>query len=398
MRPLRYVQLGNNGPGLIAALPFNTLCRMNLSYWEYQSWFAETDFTLVGSGIVGLSCALQLRERYPRARILVLEKGMLPQGASTKNAGFACFGSISEILADLSQQSEQEVLELVQRRWEGIQRLRGMLGDKAIDFQNLGGHEVFLGEQNTLYRQCLEEMDRVNHLLKPVFGEAPFKRVSNRFHFSRVQDHYITHRFEGQIDTGKMMLALLDLARQKDIRVLNGLGVQHFEEHPQGVRVQTGTFEFETRQLLVTTNGFAAQLLKEDVVPARAQVLITQPIKNLPVEGTFHLDQGYYYFRNVHDRLLIGGGRNLDFKGETTTDFGQTSLIQGRLEQLLREVILPGTPFEVDRRWSGIMGVGGSKKPIVRQLSDRVYCGVRLGGMGIAIGSLVGQELADLTS
>jgi hypothetical protein len=25
-------------------------------------------------------------------------KGMLPHGASTKNAGFACFGSISEIL------------------------------------------------------------------------------------------------------------------------------------------------------------------------------------------------------------------------------------------------------------------------------------------------------------
>lgn len=44
------------------------------------------------------------------------------------------------------------------------------------------------------------------------------------------------------------------------------------------------------------------------------------------------------------------------------------------------------------------MGMGSSKKPIVEKLSEHVYCGVRLGGMGVAIGSLVGQELADLVT
>ena len=42
------------------------------------------------------------------------------------------------------------------------------------------------------------------------------------------------------------------------------------------------------------------------------------------------------------------------------------------------------------------MGVGSQKKPIVKQLSNHIFCGVRLGGMGVAIGSLVGQELANL--
>jgi hypothetical protein len=44
------------------------------------------------------------------------------------------------------------------------------------------------------------------------------------------------------------------------------------------------------------------------------------------------------------------------------------------------------------------MGMGSTKNPIVEQLSDNVYCGVRLGGMGVAIGSLIGQELADLVN
>ena len=76
---------------------------MNLSYWEYTSWFSNIDYAIVGSGIVGLCCALRLRERFPDAKILILERGALPQGASTKNAGFACFGSISEILDDLKK-------------------------------------------------------------------------------------------------------------------------------------------------------------------------------------------------------------------------------------------------------------------------------------------------------
>jgi hypothetical protein len=42
------------------------------------------------------------------------------------------------------------------------------------------------------------------------------------------------------------------------------------------------------------------------------------------------------------------------------------------------------------------MGIGSHKKPIEEQLSQHVYCGVRMGGMGVAIGSLIGKETADL--
>jgi glycine/D-amino acid oxidase-like deaminating enzyme len=108
------------------------------------------------------------------------------------------------------------------------------------------------------------------------------------------------------------------------------------------------------------------------------------------------MDQGYYYFRNIGDRILFGGGRNLDFKSETTTDFGQTELIQDRLDYVLKNVILPKRDIEIEHRWSGIMGMGPQKWPIIKQVSDNVFCGVRLGGMGVAIGSIVGRETADL--
>jgi glycine/D-amino acid oxidase-like deaminating enzyme len=370
---------------------------MDLSYWEYKTWFTDIDFTIVGSGIVGLNCALALRKKYPKAKILILEKGILPQGASTKNAGFACFGSISEILEDLNHHTPDEVLQLVQKRWDGIELLRKNLGDKAIDYQRLGGHELFSTQDSELYNNCLEQLDTVNELLLPVFNQAAFQQHPNEFGFRKIKEAYVTNPFEAQINTGLMMQTLLNLVRTSRVTIMNATTVLDFTELTTGVRVKTSNFEFHTRKLLIATNGFASKWLNEEVKPARAQVLITKPIKGLKIKGTFHLDKGFYYFRNVEDRILFGGGRNLDLKTEETENFGITTLIQERLEELLRETILPDIHFEIEQRWSGIMGMGLKKRPVVKQLSDHVACGVRLGGMGIAIGSQVGKELADLT-
>jgi glycine/D-amino acid oxidase-like deaminating enzyme len=145
------------------------------------------------------------------------------------------------------------------------------------------------------------------------------------------------------------------------------------------------------------SNGFAQQLLPNlEVAPARNQVLVTHPVPNLKVEGCFHYDRGYFYFRNLDGRILLGGGRNLDFEVEKTTEFGTNDRIRTALLDLLHTVICPDQEVEVDIWWTGIMGLGPVKKPIVERVSPHVVAAVRLSGMGVAIGSFVGTEGADL--
>lgn len=371
---------------------------MELSYWELKTWLDELDFCVVGSGITGLSCALELRRTHPRARILILEKGVFPQGASTKNAGFACFGSLTEILADLNHHSDDTVAALVLQRWKGIQLLRQRLGDKALDYKPWGGYEVFRETDTAVFDRCMNEMDRVNALLDPVFGQTCFRPAPNKFGFGNILPKLILNPLEGQLHTGKMMQALLHKVQggPQPILILNGVALNEYSDLGEWVAISTNQFDFKARKLLIATNGFAGSLGVSEVKPARAQVLITEPIPGLSVQGTFHMDEGFYYFRNVGQRVLLGGGRNLDPEGETTGEFGQTELIQESLTALLRQVIIPGIPFRIAHRWSGIMGVGPQKKPIVRKFSDNVACGVRLGGMGVAIGSHIGMELAGL--
>ncbi len=368
---------------------------MNLSYWEHDSWLNNVDYTIAGSGIVGLTCALQLKKRFPKAKILMLEKGRLPQGGSTKNAGFACFGSMSELLSDLESHSEEEVVELVKMRAEGLQKLRSELGDRAIDFQLLGGYELF-PMQGELYENCQAELTRLNRLLYPIFQEKVFSFVPNQFGFKNVREYFGFNAFEGQIHTGKMMEALLHKALSQGIKILNQIQVKSYSQDANSVKIETNAFTFSSAHLLIATNGFAGELGISKVLPARNQVLITKPIQELKIKGTFHLEQGYYYFRNIDHRILLGGGRHLDPNGETTSEFNSTPLIQNALEDMLKNTILPGVEFEIDRRWSGILGVHKQKTPVLKQIESNVFCGVGLGGMGVAIGSLVGRDLANM--
>jgi glycine/D-amino acid oxidase-like deaminating enzyme len=202
----------------------------------------------------------------------------------------------------------------------------------------------------------------------------------------------ILNKKEGQIDTGKMMQNLLQLAQRIGVYVLNAVEVSQIKDLDEGVAVDSSVGQLKARHVIVATNGFATQLLGGiDVKPARAQVLITKPINQLKLKGTFHYDEGYYYFRNVGKRVLFGGGRNLDFEKETTVAFDLNRKIHKHLEDLLHHIILPGVDFEIEQRWSGIMGVGNEKKPIIQKISNNVVCAVRMGGMGVAIGSLVGK-------
>lgn len=369
---------------------------MNFSYWETDSWLQNTDFTVVGSGIVGLNCAWTLKQRFPKAKILILERGLLPHGASTRNGGFATFGSLSEIISDLRTHSEQEIMELINKRREGLNLLRENLGDRQIGYREYGGTELFAKDQISMYHECFDKREFINKMLYPLFGAEVFKEAANKDGFRNILSKSIFTPFEGQIHTGQMMSTLLQKVLGLGVKILNKIRVEDFDDSGERVLVHTDQFTFSTRKLLIATNGFSSKLDIPNVLPARSQILITQPIKNLHIKGTYHLQEGFYYFRNVGNRLLLGGGRNLDLKGEQTTVMEHTSMIQDNLERLLREVILPKQDWEIEQRWSGIMGVGNQKRPIIRQLSNNTYCGVRLGGMGVAIGSGIGKDLANL--
>jgi gamma-glutamylputrescine oxidase len=368
----------------------------NHSYWEIREFFREWDMLVIGSGIVGLSTAISYKEKNPGHSVLVIERGMLPSGASTKNAGFACFGSPGELLSDLSRMPESVVWDTVQMRWKGLQMLRKRLGARKMGFEKLGGYELFFDQQP--FDQVRSRLTELNKSMRAATG------ITNCYSESKTAGKYFEglrgaflNREEGQIDTGMMMKNLTELARYRGVVLLNGAQVKGISEQSGKAEIHTLNGTFRAKAVVVATNGFARELLKlDDIKPARAQVLVTSPISGLKIKGTYHFDEGYYYFRNIDGRILFGGGRHLDLETEYTDNQGLNPHIQSELDRLLRQRLLKGLTYSVEHRWSGIMGVGTEKQPIIRHVAPRVIAAVRMGGMGIAIGSWVGEKASEL--
>jgi gamma-glutamylputrescine oxidase len=370
-----------------------------LSYWEQKTYFSNTDFIVIGAGIVGYSTALYLREKHPNASILILERGYLPSGASSKNAGFACFGSPTELYDDLQHIPENQVWDTLEMRWNGLKRLFSIIPPEKFDYQQNGSWDLIHTDTPQEELLSADFIRYLNQKGKEITGfdniYSEDKIVSNQFGFNHISTSYF-NRLEGQIDTSLLNQAFYQKTILENIKCLFGVNVNHFQEDANNVMLDTNIGEIKGAHLFICTNGLATEFFPDRVKPARAQVLITEPIPNLELKGTFHYQKGYYYFRNIDNRILLGGGRNLDFDGETTTNFGLTENIQSSLENLLYNTITPKFKPAIAHRWSGIMGVGEEKKPIVEKIGKRIAVGVRMGGMGVAIGSQVGKQLSEL--
>jgi gamma-glutamylputrescine oxidase len=373
-------------------LPFS-----KLSFWERSIYTDGIDFTIIGAGIVGMSTALHLRRANPSAKIIILERGYLPTGASTKNAGFTCFGSPTELRDDLSKMDERTVWDTVSMRMEGLRELFSLVDPSHMHYEACGSWDIIREEEESLTPDFLAYLNEKLFVIsgeKTVYAEDKTKLIDAGF--NGVKTTY-SNRLEGAIHTGKLIEELHRSCTNEGIHFLFGVEVFSFESFDSCVEIHTSMGLLKSAKLLVCTNAFAKDYL-DDIQAARAQVLVTKPIANLSVKGTFHMESGYYYFRNVGNRILFGGGRNLDFAGEMSTEFETTQLIQEKLTQYLNELILPNTPVEIDYTWSGIMAVGSEKKPIIQKTNKNIAFGVRMGGMGVAIGASVGKQLSKIFS
>ena len=369
----------------------------NLSYWEKSTYLENIDFLIIGSGIVGLSTAIFLKKKNKNYKVLVIDRGYLPTGASTKNAGFTCFGSPTELFDDLQNMNELTVWDTFSNRYTGLNTLFELVQKDKIAYRECKSWDIISSKKNNDITK--DFIEYINHKAYEITGVKEIyhedKLISSKFGFEGIKSSYC-NKLEGAIHTGKMIQELYKKAILNDVNVLFGMNAEKLDHSAQENVIETQFGEIKAKNTIIATNGFAKKWIKDDILPARAQVIITNEIPDLKINGTFHYEKGYYYFRNVGNRVLLGGGRNLDFKGETTEEFGSSEQIRLKLLELLKNVILPKHTYEIQDSWSGIMGVGKSKSPIIKKINNNTAIGVRMGGMGVAIGAQVGKKLADL--
>jgi len=374
-----------------------------ISIWEKETFYAPQDVVIIGSGFVGLWSAFQLKKKKPKLKITIVDRGLIPTGASTRNAGFACFGSLSEVVHDAKTMGSDKMLELVEMRIKGLERIQKYFNDDLIDFEMCGGYELYDFSDNISSEQLNENIEYINSVFKPITSKNKTYKLADdtieAFGFGNTK-HVVKNSLEGYLHSGKLVQALISVVQGMGVQIFTQTEIKSFEKTEDRIELKTNQpFNLSTNQLLVCTNAFAKQLLPdEDIVPARGQVLLTSSIKKLALKGTFHSDEGFYYFRNLGNKVLLGGARNKAFEAETTTDMNITDFIQNELETYLNEVVLRAYKgqYTIEQRWAGIMAMGSEKMPLVKEVEPNIFCCVRMSGMGVALAPVVSQKIAAM--
>lgn len=368
---------------------------MNLSYWERQNLENQRGCIVIGAGLVGLSAAIEVKKLNPNLSVLVIDKAKYGAAASTRNAGFACFGSVSEIYSDIESYGEEAIVNLVHKRRAGINHITKIFGQKKIGYTRSGGYEIFRNKEDFgLWESKLKYINKI--LNEEIFSvrETPNPLA--------VYGKCIFNKSEGQLNTGHLYKELNRLARKRDIEIVRGIEVVKVNEKDNNIEiiVEKERLEVQYDKLIIASNALTKSFYPDLSVEAvRNQVFITEPIENHGLRGCYHLDRGYVYFRDVEDRVLIGGARNL-FPEEETPLFGQNASNIEYLYNMLVELILPDIKEnrpKIAHVWSGILCGGNDRMPLIERISDDLTIAVRLSGMGVAIGIDVGKAAAALS-
>ncbi len=355
----------------------------------------HADTTIIGGGITGLSIAASFLERDPNRNIRILERSAFPYGASTRNAGFACFGSPTELASDMELMGADAARELVFKRWMGIQITRKRLTDAAIGYVESGGYELV--EEGQLDAMELEALnDVVADFLPDYFANATDRKADLGI---EAPGKLISIQGEGQVNSGQLMKSLRNYVSSMGAEIINGTSVETVNQQGSSYEIELNdsvrsSFLLTSQHVIVANNAFAGRLLEAiELKPGRGQVLLTEPIPNLKFRGNLHIEEGFYYLRDLGNRIMFGGGRNLNKAGEETTEQGLTDQIQSALEEYL--IKLFGQRYKIEQRWSGTMGFTSNKQPMVHRTPEGIWVVAGLSGMGIALAGYLGEELAD---
>ena len=370
---------------------------MQVSFWEQESFFSERNIIIVGAGLCGLWCAHDLIIKNPKLKILILDRGIIPAGASTRNAGFACFGSPTELLYDAEKMGTERMWQIAEMRYKGIEKIKQHFSEKQISYDACGGFECLQKEKHNL-DELQDKLTWLNAGMEVFTGEKEtFIWANNKLHSLGLSgfDAMIENRLEGALHSGKLIQALTRKVQSLGVDIMTGIEVQHYEEKDSEIiLVAKQNVSFTTQRLLVCSNAFTSQFLTDiNITPARGQIVVTSPINNLRLRGTFHFDEGFYYFRSVGNRLLLGGARNKSFEAENATAFETTAIIQEELERFIRAHLLTDQSFDIDYRWSGIMGFTEDKQPVIKRVSDKVTAIIACNGMGVALSPVISEQL-----
>lgn len=370
----------------------------NTSIWE-DSTINQCDVAIIGGGFLGLWSAYFLKQKNPHLNIHIYERDSIGLGASTRNAGFSCFGTVGEFVADTKISSEEEAFKSIEERYLGLQEIKNFINkyNINIDYENIGGYELL---ETDTFNNIVDKIPYLNNLMKQhlnLDNTYQYNSIKNtQFNFnSNKFSHIVYNPYEAGVNSAKLLMGLKHINESLGIKIFQGIEVKSINGNNISLSNNYREYEVKSNIVVLALNAFVNNFIPSTIKPCRGQIIWCDNLE-LPFKGTYHFDDGYYYFRTIGDnQLLIGGARNSDFEREYSYEYSKNNHIQDKLLSFVHhELNIPN--FSIKKQWQGIMGFSNNKQSIIKEVSSNMWHLHACNGMGVALTPLIAKKFSGI--
>jgi len=354
----------------------------------------QAEVVVIGAGLVGCSIAYQVAKR--GQQVLVLEARGICSGASGRNGGITGAGSALHSAAGravyaLTRENLRMLSEELPRELDDdfSLRLTGTLDLATTEEQYEHIVASVRAQQEHGLAVRLLDAHEVRELV-PV--------ASDRVLGARLSEE------AGHLWPFQLVHALARGARYYGAGILTWTPVtQIVSENGAVVAVETPRGRVETGTVVVATNAWTPQLLPDlpegALVPARGQILVTEPVVPiLPCPFGTNFDKEYGR-QTATGQVLCGGCRRLDEdEGLGHYEEKVTAHVLSGIAGTLAALFPPLRRLRVVRAWAGIMGFTADGLPLIGPYGgiDGLYVVAGFNGGGFSWGAAVGKAMAQL--
>lgn len=352
----------------------------------------QADVTVIGSGITGVSAALELAEK--GYRVVVVEAQVLSWGASGRSGGqiIAGAGDHADTMIDLLGLEDArkafdvslEAMELIKQRVKKYQIECDLTLGQA-EVASKASHVKGLEEMTALYDQTFR------YPVQMISADEVAKLTGSEAYFGGCYDPR-----GGHIHPMNYTLGLIKAAAAAGVKFFEHSPVTDIQ-HGKKSTVFTEQGSVVSDYLVVATNAYLDKLIPDlarYILPVGSYICATEPVPDsiLP-DNPAIVDSKYLlsYFRKDADGRLLWGGRTGLTRHEPTN---LREVIKGRILHAYPQL----QDTRIEKSWGGNIAVTMNRMPQFGKLAANAWYIHGYSGHGIAMAGIGGKMIAEAVS
>ena len=282
----------------------------------------HAEVLVIGGGLCGLSCALELGRGGVPA--LVLDREAIGWGASSRNGGaLSGAGSLGRAKSDVGKGLDPKLLaEMVEEAEASFDALDALIAREGIDcaWRRCGR---FVGAHTEAAMATLAKRADLLNAAEPGSAELlPRARLEEELRTTLYHGGLRISR-AGSLHPALYTQGLATAARRAGATLVGGVAVQGIAREDAGFVVTTSAGTVKARHVMVATNGYTGRATpwhRRRVIPVASYMIATEEIGAERVRALLPKLRVYgdtkkilYYFRPSPDglRILFGGRATL---------------------------------------------------------------------------------------